>query len=301
MRKATILVNIIRERARRGLPVVDIYRTLYQRDLYLLAYSKLYKNEGALTPGTTTETVDGLSLNKIDQLIESIRFERFRWTPVRRTYIPKKNGKTRPLGLPVFTDKLLQEVIRLILEAYYEPRFSDSSHGFRPGRGCHTARAVACNERYPLLSVATGRGQATLVDSVFRARRGWCVHDCYSSYLAHGQGKMALCVAHLVRELQALVEQGRLWAKGMQQLLLDLYEATRAGPLVEAEGWYWQQQYRHWCVQGDLEEGPGLVFYQVTGKLLNKRPKRSKARNLLERLRTHQGAVLARSGGPVCL
>lgn len=102
-----------------------------------------HKNEGALTPGTTTETVDGLSLNKIDQLIESIRFERFRWTPVRRTYIPKKNGKTRPLGLPVFTDKLLQEVIRLILEAYYEPRFSDSSHGFRPGRGCHTAlRAV---------------------------------------------------------------------------------------------------------------------------------------------------------------
>lgn len=143
MRKATILLNIIRERAGRGLPVVDIYRTLYQRDLYLLAYSKLYKNEGALTQGTTTETVDGLSLNKIDQLIESIRFERFRWTPVRRTYIPKKNGKIRPLGLPVFSDKLLQEVIRLILEAYYEPRFSDSSHGFRPGRGCHTAlRAV---------------------------------------------------------------------------------------------------------------------------------------------------------------
>ena len=143
MRKATILLNIIRERARRGLPVVNIYRTLYQRDLYLLAYSKLYKNEGALTQGTTSETVDGLSLNKIDQLIESIRFERFRWTPVRRTYIPKKNGKTRPLGLPVFSDKLLQEVIRLILEAYYEPRFSDSSHGFRPGRGCHTAlRAI---------------------------------------------------------------------------------------------------------------------------------------------------------------
>ncbi len=124
---------------------------------------------------------------------------------------------------------------------------------------------VACNERYTLLSVAPGRGQATLADSVFRARRGWCVHDCYSSYLAHGQGKMALCGAHLVRELQALVEQGRAWAKGMQQLLLDLYEATRAGPLVEAEGWYWQQQYRYWCVQGDLEEGPGLVFYQVTG------------------------------------
>ena len=142
MRKATILLNIIRERAKRGLPVRDIYRTLYQRDLYLLAYSKLYKNEGAMTEGTTRETVDGLSLSKIDALIESIRFERFRWTPVRRVYIPKKNGKTRPLGLPVFSDKLVQEVIRLILEAYYEPRFSDSSHGFRPGRGCHTALQV---------------------------------------------------------------------------------------------------------------------------------------------------------------
>lgn len=152
---------------------------------------------------------------------------------------------------------------------------------------------VACNEQYTLLSVATGRGQGKLTDSVFMARSGWCVHDCYNSYLAHGQGKMALCGAHLVRELQALVEQGRVWAKGMQQLLLDLYEASRAGPLVEAEGWYWQQQYRYWCAQGDGEEQPGLVFYGMSGKPLNKRPKRSKGRNLLERLRTHQGAVLA--------
>ena len=151
---------------------------------------------------------------------------------------------------------------------------------------------VACNEHYTLLSVATGRGQGTLADSVFRARSGWCVHDCYSSYLAHGQGKMALCGAHLVRELQALIEQGRAWAKGMQQLLLNLYEATRAGPLVEAESWYWQQQYRYWCAQGDLEEQPGLVFYGLSGKALNRRHKRSKARNLVKRLRTHQGAVL---------
>jgi group II intron reverse transcriptase/maturase len=92
-----------------------------------------------MTPGATTDPVDGLSLAKIDALIEALRFERHRCTPVRRTYIPKANGKKRPLGIPTRTDKLLQEVIRLVLEAYFEPRFSRHSHGFRPGRGCHTA------------------------------------------------------------------------------------------------------------------------------------------------------------------
>ena len=121
------------------MPVKDAYRLLYQRDLYLCAYGKLYRNKGAMTRGATTETVDGMSLEKIDAIIALIRAERYRWTPVRRTYIPKKNGKLRPLGLPSWSDKFLQEVIRSILEAYYEPQFSDRSHGFRPGRGCHTA------------------------------------------------------------------------------------------------------------------------------------------------------------------
>lgn len=152
---------------------------------------------------------------------------------------------------------------------------------------------VACNETYTLLSVSAQRGQATLVDSVFKARRGWCVHDCYPSYLAHGQGQMALCGAHLVRELQALSEQGRGWAKAMQALLLDLYEASRAGPLPSAEGWYWRQRYSELCAQGDCEELPPLVFQDVQGKVSNKRPKRSKGRNLLDRLVAHQGAVLA--------
>ena len=92
-----------------------------------------------MTKGTTAETVDGMSLAKIDRIIEALRYERFRWTPVRRVNIPKPNGKTRALGLPTWTDKLLQEVIRMLLEAYYEPQFSDRSHGFRPDRGCHTA------------------------------------------------------------------------------------------------------------------------------------------------------------------
>jgi len=121
------------------LPLDGVYRLLYQRDLYLRAYAKLYANAGAMTPGATTETVDGMSLEKIDAIIAALRCERYRWTPVRRTYIPKKNGKLRPLGMPTWSDKLLQEVIRSISEAYFEPQFSDRSHGFRPGRGCHTA------------------------------------------------------------------------------------------------------------------------------------------------------------------
>nr|WP_063842301.1 reverse transcriptase/maturase family protein [Hassalia byssoidea] len=83
-----------------------------------------------------------MSIKKIESLIEEIRYERFRWTPVRRINIPKKNGKTRSLGIPTWKDKLVQEVVRLMLEAYYEPQLSDSSHGFRPKRGCHTALTI---------------------------------------------------------------------------------------------------------------------------------------------------------------
>jgi hypothetical protein len=139
MRNAEQILGIIRERGKRGLPLEDIYRQLYNPTLYLMAYARLYSNEGAMTRGTTSETVDGMALRKIERLIDDLRHERFRWTPVRRTYILKKNGKLRPLGIPTWTDKVLQEAIRLILEAYYEPQFSPHSHGFRPDRGCHTA------------------------------------------------------------------------------------------------------------------------------------------------------------------
>ena len=139
MRSAEQILGIIRERGKRGLPLEDIYRQLYNPSLYLMAYARLYSNEGAMTRGTTSETVDAMALKKIELLIDDLRHERFRWTPVRRTYIEKKNGKLRPLGIPTWTDKLLQEAIRLLLEAYYEPQFSPHSHGFRPDRGCHTA------------------------------------------------------------------------------------------------------------------------------------------------------------------
>jgi group II intron reverse transcriptase/maturase len=92
-----------------------------------------------MTPGADGETVDDMSLGKIGRIIDALRHERYRFSPVRRVYIEKKNGKLRPLGLPSWSDKLVGEVIRLLLEAYYEPQFSDRSHGFRPRRGCHTA------------------------------------------------------------------------------------------------------------------------------------------------------------------
>jgi group II intron reverse transcriptase/maturase len=139
MRNAETILNVIRSRGSQGLPLERVYRLLWNRDLFLLAYGRIAKNAGAMTPGATTETADGMSLAKIDAIIDALRFERYRWTPVRRVHIPKANGKTRPLGIPTWSDKLVQEVIRLILEAYYEPQFSDRSHGFRPQRGCHTA------------------------------------------------------------------------------------------------------------------------------------------------------------------
>lgn len=139
MRNAETVLAIIQEYGKRRLPLKNIYRLLYNPDLYLRAYARLYSNKGAMTKGTTSETVDDMSLAKIKGIIDKLRQERYRWTPVRRVYIPKKNGKKRPLGMPTWSDKLLQEVIRLILEAYYEPQFSDHSHGFRPKCGCHSA------------------------------------------------------------------------------------------------------------------------------------------------------------------
>ncbi|HEY6575124.1 MAG TPA: reverse transcriptase domain-containing protein [Mycobacterium sp.] len=139
MQSAETVLGVLRERGRKGLPCNELYRQMFNRDLYLLAYGKIYANQGAMTPGASTETADGMSEDKIDTIIEAMRYERYRFSPVRRIHIPKKNGKLRPLGLPSWSDKLVGEVVRLLLEAYYEPTFSGYSHGFRPGRGCHTA------------------------------------------------------------------------------------------------------------------------------------------------------------------
>lgn len=139
MQSAETVLDVLRERGRRGLPLNQLYRQMFNPQLYLLAYGRIYANHGAMTPGATKETADGMSTGKIGRIIEAMRHERYRFAPVRRAHIPKKNGKTRPLGLPTWSDKLVGEVVRLLLEAYYDVRFSGRSHGFRPGRGCHTA------------------------------------------------------------------------------------------------------------------------------------------------------------------
>jgi len=145
MRSAETVLGVIRERGRRGLPLERLYRQLFNKELFLMAYGRIYSNAGAMTPGVTSETVDGMSLAKIDAIIDALRSESYRWSPARRVYVPKKDGRRRPLGMPPWSDKIVAEVVRLLLEAYYDVRFSDRSHGFRPGRGCHTALREVAN------------------------------------------------------------------------------------------------------------------------------------------------------------
>lgn len=120
-----------------------LYRNLYNRELFLLAYQNIYASQGNMTKGTDGKTIDAMSLNRIDGMIASLKDESYQPQPSRRTYIPKKNGKMRPLGIPSFDDKLVQECVRILLEAVYEGGFAKTSHGFRPKHSCHTALSQA--------------------------------------------------------------------------------------------------------------------------------------------------------------
>ena len=116
-----------------------LYRVLFNAEMFYVAYERIYAKPGNMTAGTDGKTVSGMSIERIEQLIESLKNETYQPAPSKRAYIPKKNGKKRPLGIPSFNDKLVQEVVRMILEAIYEGSFEHTSHGFRPGRSCHTA------------------------------------------------------------------------------------------------------------------------------------------------------------------
>lgn len=122
-----------------GKPINGLFRVLSCKELWHQAYEKIANNSGAMTPGSDGQTFDGISLDWLDRIIGSVMSGEYRPIPVRRVYIPKANGKLRPLGVPSVTDRLVQEVVRSILEVIYEPVFSDHSHGFRPKRSCHTA------------------------------------------------------------------------------------------------------------------------------------------------------------------
>jgi group II intron reverse transcriptase/maturase len=141
MLKAQNILEVARKRGEAGQELNRVYRKIRCEELYLMAYAKLYSNKGATTKGTDPhDTVDGMSLKRIRTIIKQLEQGVYEWKPARRTYL-EKPGKTkkRPLGIPCWNDKLLEQVIKMVLEAYYEPQFKDCSHGFRPNRGCHTA------------------------------------------------------------------------------------------------------------------------------------------------------------------
>jgi len=133
-------VNSIAEVSRKGRRVNGLFRLMTNPDvLWKQAYANIYPNKGAITKGVNENTLDGFSEERVNHLIGLLATRRYCPQPVRRTYIPKKNGKLRPLGIPTGDDKLVQEVVRILLERIYEPVFSENSHGFRPGKSCHTA------------------------------------------------------------------------------------------------------------------------------------------------------------------
>lgn len=134
-----VLNNLTKHSKDKNYQFKRLYRLLYNKEMYLVAYRTIYANPGHMTPGVDGLTIDGMSISRIDQLIDSLKDESYQPRPSRRTYIPKKNGKRRPLGIPSFDDKLLQQVIKMILESIYEGQFEASSHGFRPNKSCHTA------------------------------------------------------------------------------------------------------------------------------------------------------------------
>lgn len=140
MRIPKVVLNRLTAKAKDKNYVFErLYRNLYNKEFYFEAYAKLYTNKGSNTRGINEDTIDGMSIKRIEKLIEKLKTQTYQPNPARRTYIPKKNGETRPLGIPTFEDKLVQEVVRRLLESIYEPHFSIHSHGFRPNLSCHTA------------------------------------------------------------------------------------------------------------------------------------------------------------------
>src|SRR6266700_5134610 len=135
MRRLDALGNI----SKQGKRLNGLFRLLEDRVLWYEAYANIYANKGAITPGVNEVTLDGFSEERVASIIMRLKNGTYRFQPTRRVYIPKKSGKKRPLGISSGDDKLVQEVVRIILERIYEPVFEESSHGFRPERSPHTA------------------------------------------------------------------------------------------------------------------------------------------------------------------
>lgn len=134
-----VLINLSKQAKKENYYFDRLYRNLYNPQMYIKAYTNIYQNDGSATSGIDNVTADGFNEAMIEKIIELLKDESYQPKPALRVYIPKKNGKKRPLGIPSFADRIIQEICRMILEAIYEPKFSEYSHGFRPKRSCHTA------------------------------------------------------------------------------------------------------------------------------------------------------------------
>jgi group II intron reverse transcriptase/maturase len=224
MQETDSYLGILRERGRRGLPLERVYRQLFNRELYLKAYGRIYRNNGAMTRGITAEVADGMSLEKIEAIIDALRHERYRWKPARRVWIPKKNGKQRPLGVTTWSDKLVAEAVRLILNAYFDVQFSDHSYGFREGRGC----GDALRDIYH-----TWKGCAWIIEGDISDCFGSLSHDLLISVLSEKihDGRFIRLVRHLLdagyledwtfnRTLSG-VPQGSIVSPILSNILLD--------------------------------------------------------------------------------
>ncbi len=132
-------INTLGILSNKGKRINGLFRLMENPCLWMQAYSKIYANKGATTPGIDGKTLDGFSKERVGYLIEQLKQDHYRFKPAKRIYIPKANGKQRPLGIPSGDDKLVAEVVRMILERIYEPIFCKNAHGFRPGKSCHTA------------------------------------------------------------------------------------------------------------------------------------------------------------------
>lgn len=218
MQETETYLGILRERGRRGLPIERVYRQLFNRGLYLKAYGRIYRNRGAMTRGITSETVDGMSLEKIDGIINALRHERYRWKPARRVWIPKKNGKKRPLGITTWSDKLVAEGVRLILEAYFDVQFSPHSHGFREGRGC----GDALQDIYH-----TWKGCAWIIEGDISDCFGSLPHDLLISLLSE-----KIHDGRFIRLIKQLLDAGYLEDWRFNQTLSGVPQGSIVSPIL---------------------------------------------------------------------
>ena len=218
MQETDSYLGILRERGRRGLPLERVYRHLFNRELFLKAYGRIYRNNGAMTRGITAEVADGTSLEKIDTIIDALRHERYRWQPARRVWIPKKNGKKRPLGITTWSDKLVAEVVRLILDAYFDVQFSEHSHGFREGRGC----GDALREIYH-----TWKGCAWIIEGDISDCFGSLSHDLLISVLSE-----KIHDGRFIRLIKQLLDAGYLEDWRFNQTISGVPQGSVVSPIL---------------------------------------------------------------------